>query len=142
MSVKARTPKYKSIDHLEKMYWASIGDLKPMYGANISGSLTDPDQPACNIPKLKSILSDVFEEEQIKIGGVNTPYLYFGAWATTFAWHVEDIDLYSINYLHFGEPKLWYVVPPTFARKFEAFARGKSLICSCPIITCFRTLQT
>ncbi|CDS37276.1 Transcription factor JmjC domain containing protein [Echinococcus multilocularis] len=122
-SSRLQTPIHASVNELEEIYWKSIHRLQPLYGANVSGSLTDPDQPYCNIPKLRSMLSDILAQEDIEIGGVNTPYLYFGAWATTFAWHVEDMDLYSINYLHFGAPKLWYCIPPAFARKFEAFAR-------------------
>lgn len=47
-----------------------------------------------NINHLGSILDYVNEDYGISIDGVNTAYLYFGMWKTTFAWHTEDMDLY------------------------------------------------
>ncbi|CAH8642155.1 unnamed protein product [Schistosoma intercalatum] len=129
------TPKYRDYDHLERKYWSSIGTSRPLYGANVSGTLMDIDQHIWNIAKLDSVLSRVFEEEGVQIPGVNTPYLYYGMWRSTFPWHVEDVDLYSINYLHYGLPKCWYVIPPAFARKFESFVseyfRSEFLKCHC-----------
>lgn len=48
--------------------------------------------------------------------GITSPMLYAGMWRSMFAFHVEDVNLYSINYLHRGDPKSWYCVPPD-ARK-------------------------
>lgn len=36
--------------------------------------------------------------------------VYYGNKGTCFAMHTEDADLYSVNYLHSGAPKVWYVV--------------------------------
>jgi jumonji domain-containing protein 2 len=36
-----------------------------------------------------------------------------------FGWHKEDMDLQSINYLHYGRPKFWYGVDLDDNEKFE-----------------------
>ena len=41
------------------------------------------------------------------VPGVSTPMLYIGMIGATFAWHVEDHYLYSINYQHQGAAKTW-----------------------------------
>ena len=58
-----------------------------------------------------------------QIPGVNLPYLYIGMWRATFSWHVEDMDLYAVNYLHYGAPKTWYCVPSRFGYKLEQLAQ-------------------
>ncbi|XP_042886793.1 uncharacterized protein LOC122262743 isoform X2 [Penaeus japonicus] len=119
-----RTPKHSSYEDLERKYWKNITYVSPIYGADVSGSITDPDVKEWNINNLGTILDYVNEDYGISIEGVNTAYLYFGMWKTTFAWHTEDMDLYSINYLHFGAPKTWYAIPPEHGRRLERLANG------------------
>ncbi|XP_067928646.1 lysine-specific demethylase 4A-like isoform X2 [Watersipora subatra] len=119
-----KTPPHTDDDDLERRYWKNITFVNPIYGADVSGSLTDRDQDYWNIQRLGSILDCLTEDYGISIEGVNTAYLYFGMWKTTFAWHTEDMDLYSINYVHYGAPKRWYAVPPEHGRRFERLAAG------------------
>jgi hypothetical protein len=59
---------------------------------------------------------------------------YVGSWRASFAWHTEDADLYSINYLHTGAPKSWYCVAPAARARFESMAASyfPELAQSCP----------
>ncbi|XP_062455315.1 lysine-specific demethylase 4C isoform X2 [Rhea pennata] len=123
-SDKYCTPRYIDYEDLERKYWKNLTFVAPIYGADINGSIYDEDIEEWNIGHLNTILDVVGEDCGISIEGVNTPYLYFGMWKTTFAWHTEDMDLYSINYLHFGEPKSWYAVPPEHGRRLERLAQG------------------
>lgn len=100
---------------LEDRYWKSLTFAPPMYGADMPGSLFNDSTTSWNVSKLENLL-DVLGQ---KIPGVNTAYLYLGMWKATFAWHLEDVDLYSINYIHFGAPKQWYSISQEDARRFE-----------------------
>ena len=51
--------------------------------------------------------------------------MYVGSWKTMFGWHKEDLDLYSINYLHSGHPKYWYGVDLDCNKHFENFLHSK-----------------
>ncbi|KAF6165415.1 hypothetical protein GIB67_018859 [Kingdonia uniflora] len=46
-----------------------------------------------------------------EISGVTSPMVYLAMLFSWFAWHVEDHDLHSLNYMHLGAGKTWYGVP-------------------------------
>ena len=106
---------------LETLYWKSLMYNNPLYGADMPGSLFDESTTSWNVAKLPNLL-DVLGQ---KVPGVNTAYLYLGMWKATFAWHLEDVDLYSINYIHFGAPKQWYSISQEDARRFENAMKSK-----------------
>ncbi|KAJ5627884.1 hypothetical protein N7490_010112 [Penicillium lividum] len=107
-------------EELETSYWKSLMYNNPMYGADMPGSLFDESTTSWNVAKLPNLL-DVLGQN---VPGVNTAYLYLGMWKATFAWHLEDVDLYSINYIHFGAPKQWYSISQEDAPRFEAAMRS------------------
>jgi jumonji domain-containing protein 2 len=110
-------------DALERRFWKALPALPAMYGADVPGSLFDPDVALWNINRLGTILDIVSEDASVQIAGVNTAYLYVGMWKAAFCWHTEDVELYSINYIHTGAPKTWYCIPPAHAARFERLAR-------------------
>ncbi|KAL9949239.1 hypothetical protein ACHAP6_005305 [Verticillium nonalfalfae] len=114
MDVSDYTP--ERCEELERAYWKTLTYAPPLYGADLMGTLFDESTDTWNLNKLPNLL-DVLGS---KVPGVNTAYLYLGMWKATFAWHLEDVDLYSINYLHFGAPKQWYSISQADAKRFEA----------------------
>lgn len=99
---------------LEKVYWKSLTYAEPLYGADVLGSLFNTNIKSWNVASLPNVL-DLMDS---KLPGVNDAYLYAGLWKATFSWHLEDQDLYSINYIHFGAPKQWYSIPQEDAGRF------------------------
>ena len=117
---KASSSRIATTDEdIERRFWKNIRFEAPIYGADMVGTLFSDDVKHWNIGKLDSLLK--YLDAQVQ--GVNTAYLYFGMWKAMFAWHTEDMDLFSINFLHFGEPKKWYCIPSSERTKFEEVAK-------------------
>uniref|UniRef100_A0A8C6UUZ9 [histone H3]-trimethyl-L-lysine(4) demethylase n=1 Tax=Neogobius melanostomus TaxID=47308 RepID=A0A8C6UUZ9_9GOBI len=73
-----------------------------------------------NMPVLDaSVLTHITAD----ICGMKLPWLYVGMCFSSFCWHIEDHWSYSINYLHWGEPKTWYGVPCYAAEHLESVMR-------------------
>lgn len=64
-------------------------------------------------------------KKSAEMSGIEIPWMYVGMKNSTFCWHYEDLMLYSINYNHWGKPKLWYGVPGSEREKFERAAKAK-----------------
>jgi jumonji domain-containing protein 2 len=129
----------EQMDLLARKFWRRLGPTmeSSKYGADMEGTLFDGDD-ACgwNVDKLESCLQllltdinnkdlDEFSREQIteedfRMPGVTSAYLYFGMWASVFCAHTEDMNLLSINYLHAGAPKYWYAISPQDSGRFES----------------------
>nr|QEG03033.1 lysine-specific demethylase 5A isoform X1 [Cymbidium ensifolium] len=134
---------------IEKLFWEIVegkaGELDVIYGSDLDASVYgsgfpragDPVVPTVevdvwqhyasspwnlnNLPKLQGSMLRVVHEN---IAGVMVPWLYVGMLFSSFCWHVEDHCFYSINYLHWGEPKCWYGVPGREACAFEQVMRS------------------
>ncbi|KAJ6761394.1 LYSINE-SPECIFIC DEMETHYLASE REF6 [Salix koriyanagi] len=73
------------------------------------------------VSRAKGSLLRFMKEE---IPGVTSPMVYIGMIFSWFAWHVEDHDLHSLNYMHMGAGKTWYGVPREAAVAFEEVVRA------------------
>uniref|UniRef100_A0A6V7QYG7 Lysine-specific demethylase JMJ18-like n=1 Tax=Ananas comosus var. bracteatus TaxID=296719 RepID=A0A6V7QYG7_ANACO len=136
-------PWQPSVEEIEGEYWRIVEEpteeIEVHYGADLDtgmfGSGFQKASPSNksesdpyvvsgwnlnNLPRLPgSVLS--FEKEDIS--GVLVPWLYIGMCFSSFCWHVEDHHLYSLNYMHFGDSKVWYGVPGNDAVKLEEAMR-------------------
>ncbi|XP_052202742.1 lysine-specific demethylase JMJ18-like isoform X2 [Diospyros lotus] len=129
-----------SIEEIEGEYWRIVeqptDEVEVYYGADLetgafgsgfpkaSSSLSKikSDQYAVsgwNLNNFARLPGSVLCFEGCDISGVLVPWLYIGMCFSSFCWHVEDHHLYSLNYLHWGDPKIWYGVPGSHASELE-----------------------
>ncbi|PIN05226.1 hypothetical protein CDL12_22235 [Handroanthus impetiginosus] len=129
---------------LEKKFWeiveGSVGEVEVMYGSDLDTSVYGSGFPCQIDQRPPSVEADVWNEYcsspwnlnnlprlqgsmlrtvHQNIAGVMVPWLYVGMLFSSFCWHFEDHCFYSMNYLHWGEPKCWYSVPGSEAHAFE-----------------------
>lgn len=129
---------------LEKMFWeiveGSVGEVEVMYGSDLDTSVYGSGFPRVTDERSSSVEDDIWDEYcsspwnlnnlprlqgsmlravHHNIAGVMVPWLYIGMLFSSFCWHFEDHCFYSMNYLHWGEPKCWYSVPGNDACAFE-----------------------
>lgn len=131
-----------SVEDIEGEYWRMVEnpteEIEVLYGADLEtkdfGSgfpkassvspISDLDneyiKSGWNLNNLPRLQGSVLAFESGDISGVLIPWLYVGMCFSTFCWHVEDHHLYSLNYMHWGAPKMWYGVPGKDALKLEA----------------------
>ena len=94
---------------VEQHFWDNLHKKSPLYGCDIKGSLFSENNPSqWNLRHLPSCLNDGLGKTVLE--GINSPYLYYGNFRSMFAWHVEDFNLASLNYQHYGKPKYWYSI--------------------------------
>ncbi|GAX78800.1 hypothetical protein CEUSTIGMA_g6237.t1 [Chlamydomonas eustigma] len=98
--------------------WVTYGN--DVEGSAFSASPLDPiGSSKWNLKVLPKESQSILRHISKIVPGVTDPFLYIGMLYATFAWHVEDHYLYSINYHHQGAPKTWYGVPSSHADLFE-----------------------
>ena len=119
----------ESVEERVNQFWKSIasgttvGDKDPLYAADIPGSLFDLKCSSLlwNLSNLDNILKLLKESS---VPGITDSMLYIGSWRAMFAYHIEDMNLYSINYLHCGSAKSWYSIAPKDSKRFENFVNS------------------
>ncbi|KAJ7555191.1 hypothetical protein O6H91_05G025800 [Diphasiastrum complanatum] len=129
-----------TLEMIEGEYWRIVEEpteqIEVLYGADIeTGSfgsgfpkvkvgtktqeLSGYETSGWNLNNMARGKGSVLAFEEADISGVVVPWLYVGMCFSSFCWHVEDHHFYSVNYMHWGSPKIWYGVPGMAALKLE-----------------------
>uniref|UniRef100_A0A8C3A201 [histone H3]-trimethyl-L-lysine(4) demethylase n=1 Tax=Cyclopterus lumpus TaxID=8103 RepID=A0A8C3A201_CYCLU len=131
---------------VEKEFWRLVStieeDVTVEYGADIASKefgsgfplsnshfeVTPEDEhylsSGWNLNNMPVLESSVLNHITADICGMKLPWLYVGMCFSSFCWHIEDHWSYSINYLHWGEPKTWYGAPGYAAEHLESVMKN------------------
>ncbi|XP_052465672.1 lysine-specific demethylase 5B isoform X2 [Carassius gibelio] len=126
---------------VEKEFWRLVStieeDVTVEYGADIASKdfgsgfpvkngtfKVSPEEEGYlssgwNLNNMPVLDASVLTHVTADICGMKLPWLYVGMCFSSFCWHIEDHWSYSVNYLHWGEPKTWYGAPGYAAEQLE-----------------------
>ncbi|THU54985.1 hypothetical protein C4D60_Mb11t01810 [Musa balbisiana] len=107
-----------SIQEPRRMFPQAIGEREGMGG--VGWKLSNSPWNLQVIARAPGSLTRFMPDE---VPGVTSPMVYIGMLFSWFAWHVEDHELHSLNFLHLGSPKTWYAVPGDYAATLEEIVR-------------------
>ncbi|XP_056854160.1 putative lysine-specific demethylase JMJ16 isoform X2 [Raphanus sativus] len=120
----------KATEEIEVLYGADLetgvfGSGFPKISSSHEASSSDEKyaKSGWNLNNFSRLPGSLLKHEASDISGVLVPWLYIGMCFSSFCWHVEDHHLYSMNYMHWGAPKLWYGVAGKDAVKLEEAMR-------------------
>ncbi|CAN1777307.1 Lysine-specific demethylase REF6 [Linum perenne] len=117
---KATVDKPFSVEYANDMPGSAFS-VRKNSGMVVEGmSVGETEWNMRGVARAKGSLLRHMKEE---IPGVTSPMLYIAMMFSWFAWHVEDHDLHSLNYMHMGAGKTWYGVPKEAAVAFEEVVR-------------------
>jgi jumonji domain-containing protein 2 len=111
----------------ELYFWSTLSTIKPLYAADIDGTLFQSDKhEVFNLAKIsrRSLLKHLKSE----IPGITSPYLYCGMFGSVFGLQSDDGDLYSMNYLHYGMAQHWYVIAPQHTARLRQVITDKTVL--------------
>ncbi|URD78515.1 C2H2 zinc finger protein [Musa troglodytarum] len=140
-SAAATAPTALSPLEIETLFWRAAAD-KPFsieYANDMPGSgfaplpapgrrwreeaLANVGESAWNMRGVSRAKGSLLRFMKEEIPGVTSPMVYVAMLFSWFAWHVEDHELHSLNYLHMGAGKTWYGVPRDAGQAFEEVIR-------------------
>jgi len=114
-----------------------------IHGGRITDDLNFQDEKTHpfnlnNLSRAKDSLFQIITRKQESISGISSPWMYSGMLFASFCWHVEDLYMYSINYMHKGASKTWshnknlsmlnvfrYCVPGDYKEAFDDVIKEK-----------------
>lgn len=119
-------------------YWNSHNVDRPQrYAFEWDESLFNDEIKKLNLRHLWNPIDQLYLTNAMS-QGVNRSMILVSGPDTVFPWHNEDLDLASINYMHWGATKIWVFVHHNSTDRFREalirdFSSTESVKCNNPV---------